>query len=66
MKTVDLGQTKSHIFDNYLIIALSKTYLKLNHDLPIIFDGKLEGSKLTLSTNLPIFDNAKEVDDNAM
>jgi len=62
LKKITLGRYLAHFFGGYLLLAFSKDWQKLNEGKPIVFDAKLEGSRLTLSTNLSKIDNVKEVD----
>lgn len=66
LRNINLGKYLAHFFDDYLILGFSKDWLKLNDGKPIVFDAKLEGSKLTLSANLTKLDSVKKVDTNGM
>lgn len=66
MTSFDLGQVKAITFKDFLLIALSKQFLHANDGKQIVFDTKLNESKLTLSANLSKLDSVKKVDTNAM
>ena len=62
----DLGSVRTIPFKDFLLIALSKQFLHANDGKQIVFDTKLNGSKLTLSANLTKLDSVKKVDTNGM
>jgi len=66
LTSFDLGQVKAITFKDFLLIALSKQFLHANDGKQIVFDTKLNESKLTLSANLSKLDSVKKVDTNAM
>lgn len=41
MKELNLGQRKAELFDQYLVISLSKKWLDVNGGKPILFNSKL-------------------------
>jgi len=61
LRNINLGKHLAHFFDDYLILGFSKDWLKLNDGKPIVFDAKLEGSKLVLCANLARLQSTKEV-----
>lgn len=68
MKEINLGKTKTVLFDKYLTIALSNEWLSANGGRPLEFDAKLTlDGQLVLSANLEkLSDRTKEVNDNVM
>lgn len=67
MKESNLGKIKSHSFSDYQIIAISKEFLHVNNEKPLIFEAKLtEKGNLELTARLAALVNSKEVDTNGM
>ena len=53
MKEQFMGKTKTHEFSDYLVLGLSKDWLKINNGEPLEFDVTLtKGGKLVLATRL--------------
>jgi len=65
---VNLGQVKTTLFKDFLLIPLSKEWLSANDEKPIIFEAKLtKNGKLQLCAELSkLSQRCKEVDTNEM
>ena len=66
MKKITLGTVKTTIFNDYLVLGLSKNWLSKNNGQQLEFDAKLENGQLVLSSRLSQLDRTKRVDNNAM
>ena len=66
LKESNLGKIKSHSFSDYQIIAISKEFLHVNNEKPLIFEAKLtKDGKLELCANLSkLSHSSKEVSTN--
>ena len=62
MKVLKLDNVITNIFDDYLIIPLSKQWLFLNNKKPIEFSVEVKENKLILSGSLERLDRTKDVD----
>ncbi len=62
----NLGRVKVNIFENYLILSLSKQWISLNENKPLEFDIELtKEGKLILSSTLAGLNKTREVVTNA-
>jgi len=67
LKEINLGTTKGHVFEEFLIVSLSKKWLFVNEGKPLVFEAKLtKNGKLELSASLAALDSSKEVSKNEM
>ena len=68
MKEISLGKIKSHLFGDYLTLAISKEFLDANGGKPLEFEAKLtEKGRLVLSAPVQgLSDRTKDVDSNVM
>lgn len=53
MKDIDLGTTTACEFGDYLILGISKEWVKFSGDKPLEFEAKIEDKKLVLTASLP-------------
>ncbi len=67
MKSLDLGQVKSILFKDYVIIPIAKEFLIVNQNNPIIFKAEIAlNGKLVLTGSLSKLVSTKEVLDTEM
>ena len=66
MKAIKLGKIKTHLFDNYLTLAISKEWLEANNGKPLEFEATItKEGQLVLSAPVEgLSDRTKDVDSN--
>lgn len=50
---IDLGPVESYHHGDWLLVAVSDRYMKLNNGKPLLFSAKIEKKELVLTAALP-------------
>ena len=67
LRRINLGKVKTCLLDQFLTLALSKDWLKVNNGEQLQFDAELKAGKLVLSASLAnLSDNTNFGDTNVM
>jgi len=61
-----MGQVQTTLFNDFLLIPLSKKWLFVNEGKPLVFEAKIIESNMVLSAKLEKLERTKDVVKNVM
>jgi len=66
LRPIELGNVQTKLFDDFLLIPLSKKWLFVNEGKPLVFEAKIVEGNVVLSAKLERLERTKEIVKNEM